>query len=308
MNGPGIRWTVALAATALLLSACSREATDWKQASAANSIEAYQLFLKQHPHGAEATQAQTRLQQLLEQRDWQIATAANTRDAYQQFVGQHPSSQWAQEARIRIENFAQAGVSGGVAPPGESAAASAGETPASAAAAGTVAPASGSDSASGQSSGVPGTAASTAGSVASASAAPAAEPESPSRTTVTGDASRHTAEAAHHATGHTHALARRAVHGVHGTPAHERRLAREHASSRTVQLGAFRTRAGAQAEWRKLESRFAGLRGLRPSYVAVQARGKRLYRLQVRLSTPAAASGLCATLKRHARSCVRVNA
>jgi hypothetical protein len=93
---------------ALALSACSHEAADWKAASSADSSEAYQQFLKQYPHGANAAQAQGRLTQLLEDRDWQSAAAADTRAAYEQFVAQHPESKWAQEARIRIENFAQA--------------------------------------------------------------------------------------------------------------------------------------------------------------------------------------------------------
>jgi cell division protein FtsN len=93
----------------LALSGCSHEAADWKAASSADSSEAYQQFLKQYPHSANAAQAQGRLTQLLEDRDWQTAAAADTRTAYEQFVAQHPESKWSQEARIRIENFAQGG-------------------------------------------------------------------------------------------------------------------------------------------------------------------------------------------------------
>ncbi len=87
----------------LSVAGCSRqEAAYWKQATLADSPEAYKIFLQQHPHSAEATQAQGRIQQLGEQRDWQIASAADTRDSYQLFLSQHADSKWAQEARIRI--------------------------------------------------------------------------------------------------------------------------------------------------------------------------------------------------------------
>jgi outer membrane murein-binding lipoprotein Lpp len=97
----------------LALAGCSHESADWKSATAADTAEAYQQFLQQHPKSANAAQAQARIQQIADDRDWQAAAAADTRDAYQQFVAQHPDSKWAQEARIRIENFAQSGASGG---------------------------------------------------------------------------------------------------------------------------------------------------------------------------------------------------
>jgi hypothetical protein len=91
----------------LLLCACSRESADWKSASTADTIEAYQQFLQQHPKASNAAAAQARLKTLTEDRDWQAAASADTRAAYEQFVAQHADSKWAQEARIRIENFAQ---------------------------------------------------------------------------------------------------------------------------------------------------------------------------------------------------------
>jgi hypothetical protein len=96
-------------AAALLLAACSHEAADWKAAAAADSSEAYQQVLTQHPNSANAQQARARIQQIQEAHDWQAATSADSREAYEQFVAQHPDSHWAQEARIRIENFAQSG-------------------------------------------------------------------------------------------------------------------------------------------------------------------------------------------------------
>jgi SPOR domain len=106
------RWTIVALAGALVLAGCSHEAADWKSASTADTAEAYQQFLTQHPKSANAAQAQTRIQQIQEDHDWQAATSADSREAYEQFTAQHPDSKWVQEARIRIENFAQSGAAG----------------------------------------------------------------------------------------------------------------------------------------------------------------------------------------------------
>jgi cell division septation protein DedD len=104
---------VAIVLGALVLAGCSRESADWKSATAADTAEAYQQFLQQHPKSANAVQAQARITQIGDDRDWQAAAAADTRDSYGQYLAQHAEGKWAQEARIRIENFAQAGASGG---------------------------------------------------------------------------------------------------------------------------------------------------------------------------------------------------
>jgi cell division septation protein DedD len=106
---------VAIVLGALALAGCSRESADWKSATAADTAEAYQQFLQQHPKSANAVQAQARITQIGDDRDWQAAAAADTRDSYGQYLAQHADGKWAQEARIRIENFAQAGTSGGAA-------------------------------------------------------------------------------------------------------------------------------------------------------------------------------------------------
>ena len=107
MHAP--RWTLIALAGALMLAGCSHEKADWKSASTADTADAYQQFLTQHPNSTNAGQARTRIQQIQEDHDWQTATSGDTREAYEQFVAQHPDSKWVQEARIRIENFAQSG-------------------------------------------------------------------------------------------------------------------------------------------------------------------------------------------------------
>ena len=96
---------VLLTAVTFTITGCSHVGEDWKAAQAADTTEAYQDFLRQHPDSEFGVTAQERVRQLAEDRDWQQASKADTLDAYQQFVAVHADGKWAQEARVRIENF-----------------------------------------------------------------------------------------------------------------------------------------------------------------------------------------------------------
>jgi hypothetical protein len=107
------------------------------------------------------------------------------------------------------------------------------------------------------------------------------------------------------------------VHSVHrpktaqlAASRHVSRVSSTHssASSQWVQLGAFGSKSRAESRWRQLAARFSALKTLHPRYIAVRSHQHHVYRLEVRVSSGAAASGLCATLKRHAQACMRVNA
>jgi cell division protein FtsN len=90
---------------ALGLSGCSRQQSDWEKTRAANTTDAYELFLKQYPTGEFTAQAQARVKTLYEERDWQKARDTDTLEAYQAFLKQYPEGKWTDEARIRVENF-----------------------------------------------------------------------------------------------------------------------------------------------------------------------------------------------------------
>jgi cell division protein FtsN len=95
-----------LSLTAVLsLAACSRQQTDWEKTRAANTTDAYELFLKKYPSGEFTAQAQARVKELYEERDWQKARDTDTLEAYQAFLKQYPEGKWTEEARIRVENF-----------------------------------------------------------------------------------------------------------------------------------------------------------------------------------------------------------
>ena len=96
---------VLLTTVTFIIAGCSHVGEDWKGAQAADTTQAYQDFLRQHPDSEYGVAAQERVRQLAEDRDWQQASKADTLDAYQQFVAVHADGKWAQEARVRIENF-----------------------------------------------------------------------------------------------------------------------------------------------------------------------------------------------------------
>ena len=90
---------------ALAFSGCSRQQSEWEKTRAANTTDAYELFLKKYPSGEFSAQANARVKELYEERDWQKARDTDTLDAYQAFLKQYPEGKWTEEARIRVENF-----------------------------------------------------------------------------------------------------------------------------------------------------------------------------------------------------------
>jgi cell division protein FtsN len=107
---------------ALALSGCSRQQSDWEKTRAANTTDAYELFLKKYPSGEFTPQAQARVKELYEERDWQKARDTDTLDAYQAFLKQYPEGKWTEEARIRVENFTLAAAPSNATPAGTEAA------------------------------------------------------------------------------------------------------------------------------------------------------------------------------------------
>jgi hypothetical protein len=86
---------------ALLLCACSAVDADWKAASANNTTEAYQGFLKHHPSADQARSARERIGEL----DWQQAVSKNTAQAYETFLGTNPGSAHASGAAAKADDI-----------------------------------------------------------------------------------------------------------------------------------------------------------------------------------------------------------
>ena len=77
--------------------------------------------------------------------------------------------------------------------------------------------------------------------------------------------------------------------------------------SHYVQLGAFGSKASAEAAWHKLTGRSASLKTLQPHYATATSHGKTVVRLQVGLSSSVRAHELCAALKKQSQACIPVS-
>ena len=76
-------------------------------------------------------------------------------------------------------------------------------------------------------------------------------------------------------------------------------------SNIAVQLGAFSSDSNARNAWQQLSSRLPSqLAGLTPAIVPVTLSGRRLYRLEARVGSPAAARQLCRQLQQQAQGCL----
>jgi SPOR domain len=282
-----------------LLAACSSELQDWHSAQSADTREAWQRFIEQHPQSELAPEARLRIGQLIERHDWQRADAAATVEAYRGYLAQYPAGRWAEQARIRIEAFSL-GSQPRIAPrTAEEAAADpeargvralqlamgAAAPPATAAAplpeAGTVPPPPEIAS--------PAETAEPAPRVAPAAAA-SGERAAPGELAQPG-------EAAQPADGASAAPA--------ATPAPLSESAP--AAGYGVQLGAFGNPVSADREWQRLQGRFGSqLAGLSPRIVLASTNAGQLYRLQANAGDEAQARAICNTLKEQSQACVPV--
>lgn len=88
------------------------------------------------------------------------------------------------------------------------------------------------------------------------------------------------------------------------TPAYEPRAWNSGVRGRIIQLGAFRTSAQAQAEWRRVYSRYPLLRPLSPRVLKSRVRGKTFYRLQLGTFSHAHSELLCQRLRTLGEGCM----
>ena len=71
-----------------------------------------------------------------------------------------------------------------------------------------------------------------------------------------------------------------------------------------AQLGAFSSRARAEAEWQKLHTSVADLASLKPHYSVGKSGTENVYRLQVGVKSRQQALTLCASLKKRSLACI----
>lgn len=88
------------------------------------------------------------------------------------------------------------------------------------------------------------------------------------------------------------------------TPAYEPKAWNSGVRGRIIQLGAFRTSAQAQAEWRRVYSRYPLLRPLSPRVLKSRVRGRTVYRLQLGTFSHAHSELLCQRLRTLGEGCM----
>lgn len=309
--------TFALAALLLgLCAACSSEQQDWHSAQSADTTEAWQRFIEQHPESELATQARLRIAQIDELRDWQRADGAATVNAYRHFLARYPNGRWSEQARIRIEAFSL-GSAPRISPqnPAEVAAApeargvralqlatgtapaqAASVAPAGAAPVAAVTPAVVATAVATGAVAQPGEAAQPIGPPRPGENAPAAETSRPSETVPTGEAVQGPQISR---SGEVGPPAASADFPARATPIP--------VDGYGVQLGAFGNPASADREWQRLQVRFgAQLAGLSPRIVVASTGLGQLYRLQASAGGEAQARAICDTLKGQSQACVPV--
>jgi hypothetical protein len=273
-----------------LATACSREQQDWRSADGADSPEAWQRFIEQHPDSELVNQARVRIAQLEVEREFRYADRVGTVEAYRDFLAHHPSGKWAENARIRIESFSF-GSAPRIAPPTAEEAATFSNSGVRALRLATAATTSAQPAEN---------AAVDAQSAASEAIQPAALPlaAGPPESSESADGA---------------AGAGRAVPGEAAQAAPDADV-KPTASNETrggtgygVQLGAFGNEASADREWHRLRGRFgAELANLSLRIVVAQSDSGQLYRLQAPAAGEAQARAICDSLREQDQACVPV--
>jgi cell division septation protein DedD len=274
-----------------LATACSREQQDWRSAEGADSTEAWQRFVEQHPDSELVREANTRIAQLEVQREFQHADLQGTVDAYRDFLAHHPSGKWAEHARIRIEAFSLGSAPRtGPPTPEEAAAFSGSGVRALHLATAAIPPAPG---------------ASTAADGAQAGPAEAIQPAG-----LTFDAGQpKTAAGADSADGTSRAVPGEAAHAPRDDEVVKPASSNETTgnSGYGVQLGAFGSEASADREWRRLRGRFGtALGNLSARIVVAESDSGQLYRLQAPAAGEAQARAICDSLREQEQACMPV--
>ena len=85
-----------------VLSACGTSEYDWQRAYAANTLAAYQTFLKNHPKSKYADLARGVILAMQDDQAWKAATVAQSKQAYQKYLTEYPGGVHAEQAHFDI--------------------------------------------------------------------------------------------------------------------------------------------------------------------------------------------------------------
>jgi hypothetical protein len=273
-----------------LATACSREQQDWRSAESADSTEAWQRFVEQHPDSELVSQARVRIAQCEIQREFQYADRVGSVDAYRDFLARHASGKYAELARIRIESFSF-GSAPRIAPPTAEEAAAFGGSGVRALRLATAAatPVQEAGPVAGGAQAAPGElmqSASVPAGAGPSESADGADSQAGSGRAVRGEAAQAAPDAVVQPAS-SNETSQNAGHGV--------------------QLGAFGSEASADREWRRLRGRFgAELGNLSARIVLAENGSGQFYRLQAPAAGEAQARAICDSLRDQDQACIPV--
>jgi hypothetical protein len=99
----GTHLIVTLLLAQLVFSGCSsQEERGWERARRADTVEAYEAFLKEFPSGNFSAPAQTQLRKLREPEEWRKAESAGTIESYRAFLQAYPDGENSAQAESRL--------------------------------------------------------------------------------------------------------------------------------------------------------------------------------------------------------------
>jgi hypothetical protein len=94
--------------SALVLAACGSATKDWANASAQNTVAAYQSFLAKHPGDTHAPDARMYLSGLQDESAWKTAQSGNSLESYRQYLQSQPTGMHSQDARDHVTGLERA--------------------------------------------------------------------------------------------------------------------------------------------------------------------------------------------------------
>ncbi len=89
--------------TVVLFTACATMQSSWEETKAADTLTAYEDFLRQYPEGDLSDQARLRRNELQEENDWKDTETKNTVAAYEDFRRQYPQGRRKNDVYARLE-------------------------------------------------------------------------------------------------------------------------------------------------------------------------------------------------------------
>jgi hypothetical protein len=110
---------IALTASAgLALAGCGTAEWDWNKATAANTLAAYQSFVRSHPDDKRADDARGRILALQDEQAWVAAQKAGSIAGYQAYLAAEGGGVHAEQAQYEIAALQRAAIARQASPPG----------------------------------------------------------------------------------------------------------------------------------------------------------------------------------------------